>query len=128
MWALYVIVMMANLELYQTLFGIPDPRWSCSTVKFRVSVALELFLQSWSSPKHALHWPRKLRERENNYRPVTSESRHAQAFIFAYLHKRPNFSSKTEIILPIFLEISTQHPKESLCFCCESGCHHAPII
>jgi hypothetical protein len=45
---------MANLELYQTLFGISDPRWSCSTVKFRGSAALELFLQSWSSPKHAL--------------------------------------------------------------------------
>jgi hypothetical protein len=51
MWALYVIVMMANLELYQTLFGISDPRWSCSTVKFRGSAALGLFLQSWSSPK-----------------------------------------------------------------------------
>jgi hypothetical protein len=55
MWALYVIVMMANLEVYQTLFGISDPRWSCSTVKFRGSAALELFLQSWSSPKHALN-------------------------------------------------------------------------
>jgi hypothetical protein len=54
MWALYVIVMMANLELYQTLFGISDPRWSCSTVKFRGSAALELFCRVGALPKTPL--------------------------------------------------------------------------
>jgi hypothetical protein len=43
-----------TLELYQTLSRIWDPRWSCSTMELRGSAALELFLQSWSSPKHAL--------------------------------------------------------------------------
>jgi hypothetical protein len=41
MWALYVIVMM--VELYQTLFGISDPRWSCSMMELRGSATLELF-------------------------------------------------------------------------------------
>jgi hypothetical protein len=54
-WAIVVIGMTKNLELYQTLVGISAPRWSYSTVEIRRSAALELFFQSWSSPKHALN-------------------------------------------------------------------------
>jgi hypothetical protein len=53
MWVTDVIVMVGNLELYQTCYRISDPRWSCSTVKFLESTTLELVFQSWSSAKHA---------------------------------------------------------------------------
>jgi hypothetical protein len=55
-WAIVVKGMTKNLELYQTLVGISAPRWSYSTVEIRRSAALELFFQSWSSPKHALSY------------------------------------------------------------------------
>jgi hypothetical protein len=54
MWTLDVIGMIGNLELYQILYWISDPRWSCSMAKLRGSAALELFFQSRSSAKHAL--------------------------------------------------------------------------
>jgi hypothetical protein len=54
MWALDVIEMLENLELYQTLFEISDPRWSCPTVELRESATLEQIFQSWSPAKHAL--------------------------------------------------------------------------
>jgi hypothetical protein len=57
MRALDVIGMVENLELYQTLVGILAPRWSYSTVEIHGSATLELFFQSWGSPKHALNGP-----------------------------------------------------------------------
>jgi hypothetical protein len=54
MWALGVIEMERNPELYQTFSKILDPRWSCSTVEICRSTAPELFFQSWSSLKHTL--------------------------------------------------------------------------
>jgi hypothetical protein len=54
MRALDVIGVVENLELYQTLVGISAPRWSYSTVEIHGSATLELFFQSWSSPKYAL--------------------------------------------------------------------------
>jgi hypothetical protein len=46
MWALDVIVTVGNLKLYQTLFGISDPRWRCSTMELCGSAALELFFRA----------------------------------------------------------------------------------
>jgi hypothetical protein len=54
MWAIAVIGMTKNLELYQTLVGISAPWWSYSMVKIRGSATLELFFQSWSFAKHTL--------------------------------------------------------------------------
>jgi hypothetical protein len=54
MWAIVVIGMTKNLELYQTLVGISAPWWSYSMVEIRGSATLKLFFQSWSSPKHVL--------------------------------------------------------------------------
>jgi hypothetical protein len=62
-WDPNVIEIVRNVELYQTVFEISDSRWICSTVKLRGSAALELFLQSWSSAKHA-HSGGERRERE----------------------------------------------------------------
>jgi hypothetical protein len=47
MWALDVIWMVVNLELYQTL----TITWSCFTLELHGSAALKLFLRSWSSAK-----------------------------------------------------------------------------
>jgi hypothetical protein len=60
MRAIDVIGVVENLELYQTLVGISAPRWSYSTVEIHGSATLELFFQSWSSPKQAL-WQQSAR-------------------------------------------------------------------
>jgi hypothetical protein len=64
MWVTDVIVMVGNLELYQTFYQISDPRWSCSTVKFLESTTPELVFQSSKSAKPPLDSLRNLEKVE----------------------------------------------------------------
>jgi hypothetical protein len=50
MWALGVIEMVRNPELYQTFLEISDPQWSCSTVEICGSAASELFFRAGALP------------------------------------------------------------------------------
>jgi hypothetical protein len=54
MWVPDVIGMVVNMEIYQTLYWISDPRWSCSTAELHVSAALELFSKAGAVPNMPL--------------------------------------------------------------------------
>lgn len=54
MQALNVIGMVGNMDLYQILFGISNPRWNCSTVDMRRSAALKLFFRAGALPNTPL--------------------------------------------------------------------------
>jgi hypothetical protein len=55
MWALGVIGMVRNPELYQTLSEISGPRWSCSTVEICGSAAPELFFRAGALPNTLIY-------------------------------------------------------------------------
>jgi hypothetical protein len=55
MWALGVVEMVRNMELYHSFPGGAAPRWSCFMVELRGSATPELFFRAGALPKHALY-------------------------------------------------------------------------